>query len=89
MVKSIGEKASADSKERGKQSFNFQREKAKYRLAAKEFLNGCGVDRLIAGHTHIADDYEWEEKGYHNVGYPPKDKVFLKLDKDGVERVLI
>jgi len=87
IVESIGSKASNNSRQRGLSSFDPIREKAKYRAAASELLKKNSWDYLVAGHTHIADDFDMDGKTYLNIGFPPKDKSFLRLGPDGVERV--
>ena len=86
LVESIGEKASQDSRERGKQSFDHTKEKEKYRLAAQEYMELKGIDALVAGHTHIQDDFFWENRSYHNIGFPLRDKSFVVYSENGLER---
>lgn len=87
MVESIGAKAANNSRQRGSSSFDPVKEKAKYRAAASEMLQNNQWDYLVAGHTHIADEYEKEGKTYFNIGFPPRDKSFLMLGPDGAERI--
>lgn len=87
MVEAIGQKASDDSRKRGSESFNRERERKKYRLAAESFLPAKDADIMVSGHTHIKDDHYWEAYSYHNIGFPLKDRSFLLLGAEGVERV--
>lgn len=89
IVETLGDKASNNSREKSAITFDFEKEKSKYRKAAKIFLENNSYDCLIAGHTHIEDSIEWNGKSYHNIGFPPKSKSFLFIGKDGVERVAL
>ncbi len=87
MVESIGSKAASSSRNRGSISFDLVKEKAKYRAAATDILKQNPWDYLVAGHTHIADEFEREGKTYLNIGFPPRDQTFLRLGPEGAERV--
>ncbi|MBC77342.1 MAG: hypothetical protein CME64_15160 [Halobacteriovoraceae bacterium] len=89
LVEHIGDKASSNSRERGKASFVYDQEKAKYREAAKEFLENIGGQILVAGHTHIPDIYSWNGKTYANIGFPPRDNEFLFIENGKLQKVLI
>ncbi|MEX1099601.1 MAG: metallophosphoesterase, partial [Bacteriovoracaceae bacterium] len=73
IVEKIGDKASENSRERSKDSFNYHKEKEKYRQAVQVFGADLNVDRIIGGHTHIQDEFFWKDKAYYNIGYPLKD----------------
>lgn len=86
-VESIGERASENSRRRNRPVFNYEKEKAKYRKAADEFMEKNGLDCVVSGHTHILDDYRSKSGYYINIGFPPKDKTFTRVGEDGVERI--
>lgn len=78
LIELIGNKASNNSKQRGKKTFNFDFAKKKYIAGAKSFIDEVKVDGVICGHTHIQEKYTYPDKTiYLNCGYPKKDKNFL------------
>lgn len=85
-VEAIGERASSDSKRRGKAVFDYESARDKYRAAAKTLLQDSPFDGLVAGHTHIQDELSWDGKFYVNIGFPPRDKNFLVLSESEVIR---
>lgn len=87
MVEAIGSKAANNSRQRGSQSFDPTKQKAKYRALATELLKNGQWDVLVAGHTHILDDYKTDGKQYLNIGFPPRDKNFLKIGPEGPRRI--
>lgn len=87
IAESIGEKASENSRERGKSSFEYERVKNHYREMAKNYLSESKYSRMVAGHTHIIDEYEFDGKTYLNIGFPPKDEMFLMISPEGHERI--
>ena len=89
LVNYLGDKASSDSRERGRAKFNYNREKAKYREAAKSYLNKHATDVLVAGHTHICDKVTWDGKTYVNIGFPQRDQTFLHISKEVIEMISI
>lgn len=89
LVTYLGDKASSDSRERGRIKFDYNREKAKYREAAKNYLTKNATDILVAGHTHIIDKVTWSEKTYVNIGFPLRDQKFLHIVKGEIEMISI
>lgn len=87
VVEAVGRRASENSRQRGRETFDFDRQKERYRKAAERFLDASPADLLVSGHTHIADDHYFEGGSYHNVGFPPKDNAFLLVDEQGVHRI--
>lgn len=73
MVQKIGSWASQDSRNRKRKKFDYQSAKAKYRKGA-EILSANGFDIIVAGHTHIEDDFQGKSKNgdfqYLNNGFP-------------------
>ncbi len=79
-IKKIGEKASADSKQRNSRAFDYEKSKELYREGAERVLRNNRVDYLIAGHTHIIDNYQSVDGLYLNNGFPLKDKTFIEIE---------
>ncbi len=71
----IKEKFSNKSKEMQK-DFDFKKSKEKY-LSYVDSLRK-DFDLILLGHSHIFEDLHF----YKNVGFPPEDKKFLKLDSN-------
>jgi UDP-2,3-diacylglucosamine hydrolase len=84
MVQKIGSWASQDSRNRKSKKFDYQSAKAKYRTGA-EILSENGYDIIVAGHTHIEDDYHGSSGHgkfqYINNGYPVKTRKIIVYDK--------
>ena len=84
MVQKIGSWASQDSRNRKSKNFDYQKAKEKYRIGA-EILADSGVDIIVAGHTHIEDDYKGKANNgnfhYLNSGYPAKTRKIVVYDK--------
>ncbi|MCT4642529.1 MAG: UDP-2,3-diacylglucosamine diphosphatase [Bacteriovoracaceae bacterium] len=52
-IKWVGDRASKNSRKRGKKKFNYEKAKKKYLRLLCEFQNIKGYDYYILGHTHI------------------------------------
>jgi UDP-2,3-diacylglucosamine hydrolase len=77
----LGKKASSNSKKRGKKVFNFDKSKEKFREAAiLQFQDGFDV--VIFGHSHILDDFKFNNRRYLNCGYPSQDKKFIHISEE-------
>lgn len=80
ILQKFGAWASRDSKRRGKKTFNFTAARNKYREGAR-VISQTGVDYIVAGHTHILENFSEEYKGnkfiYLNNGFPIKDGYFI------------
>lgn len=83
-LQSFAKWASSDSKRRGKKTFDMEVARNKYREGAR-VISQTGVNYIIAGHTHILENFEDEYKGnkftYFNNGFPLRDKVFISYDQ--------
>jgi UDP-2,3-diacylglucosamine hydrolase len=66
----LAQKASKNSKERGRKAFNYNKLKNKYLKNAQEIINDESLDYLIAGHTHIPENMKFNKGQYINNGYP-------------------
>lgn len=84
LIKFIAHRASRNSRERGKIDFDENRYREKYRKGAEHFFHhktSEDIDVLIAGHTHIQDDYViHKNKRYINGGAAPLEKKVLIYD---------
>jgi len=87
IIKNVGEKASDDSKERNSRAFDYEKSKYLYRAGATLVLKDTEVKYLVAGHTHIIDNYNSEHGLYINNGFPLKDETFIEVDSSGCRLV--
>lgn len=83
-LQKFGSWASDDSKKRGKKTFNLEMAREKYRQGAREIAQ-LGVNYIIAGHTHIAENFEDNSTSYQftylNNGLPVRDGFFISYDE--------
>jgi UDP-2,3-diacylglucosamine hydrolase len=87
IIKKVGEKASDDSKQRNSRAFDYEKSKELYRHGAISILEENNIDYLVAGHTHIIDNYTNEYGLYINNGFPLKDGTFIEVGSSGCELV--
>ncbi len=76
----LGEKASGNSKKRGKKSFDYSKTQERYRKNALHVIEDKNCDVLIFGHTHIQENQTIDNKQFINNGFPVKDKSFVHYD---------
>jgi UDP-2,3-diacylglucosamine pyrophosphatase LpxH len=77
----LGKRASMNSKKRGKKVFNYDQCKEKFRDSAiLQFQDGFNT--VVFGHSHILDDYKYNNRKYLNCGFPSKDKKFIHITED-------
>ena len=90
IIKKIGEKASADSRKRGKHYFDETKNREKFRISATQVAKQ-GFDVVILGHSHICENYNGFYSGksflYINNGLPSKDKKFIFIDEGKVDLI--
>jgi UDP-2,3-diacylglucosamine hydrolase len=79
-VRAVGDKASRDSKKRGKKHFDPNLYRSRYRNGAEKVLSDTKTDFLVCGHTHIKEDYECRFGRYINIGFPQIDRTYLLID---------
>lgn len=89
LVLSLGDKASNNSRNRGKKTFNKEQFREKYRNGAMKIMKELDVDVLVCGHTHIQENYKKDAKNYINIGYPNESKEFLLISDVAEEFRLI
>jgi UDP-2,3-diacylglucosamine hydrolase len=80
----LGKNASQISKEKGKKTFNLERQKKSIR---DQLVNlNKSADFLICGHTHIKDQFALNEgrTTYYNNGYFPQEKNFIYWDGESI-----
>lgn len=80
VIKKIGDRASDNSKKRGRESFIYEKAKQKYREGAQRIISEKHIDYLIAGHTHIEENLTINDSVYINNGYPLEHKKFIYFD---------
>jgi UDP-2,3-diacylglucosamine hydrolase len=83
----IGALASSTSKTNGRKSYDFDKNKEKFRKSARVHALK-GHDFIISGHSHVKDNYKFMSKGrevvYANNGYAPNEKTFLYFDSGNI-----
>ena len=86
VLKTIGEKASAKSRKRG--SYIFDEGKVR-----KEFREGVEIttqgkfDFILGGHSHVKDEFKFNNSTYLNNGYALNTKTFISIKDHQVEFV--
>lgn len=82
----IGTRASNKSRNRNQKKYEIRDDKnvmEKFRESFRREIKRRPVDILVCGHSHVKDDYTFEEARYLNVGYARLEKTFLKISDDG------
>ena len=86
----LGDKASQDSKKRNRKDFNYADALEKYRDGARYIFKKTSVDIIIAGHTHVKDEYRFDnDKIYLNNGFPKKHKCFISISDKGNQLIAL
>lgn len=80
----LGGWAARDSRKRNKKSFDFKAAKELFRKNFEFYIGKQKEVTIIAGHTHIRDDYEFNTCRYINGGNPNVDKTFIKISDSEV-----
>ncbi len=90
LIQYLGNKASKDSKKRGKKTFDYRTMEQKYIEGAKALISEKGLDGVISGHTHIPANKTYDSgEHYLNVGFPVKHKQFLAFENEQYEFLCI
>lgn len=84
VVENLGNRASANSKQRGVKKFIYNKNKELYRQGAHTLIKQYSLDFLIAGHTHISECYEIEKSFYVNNGFPQTSGQFIYFDSNEI-----
>lgn len=82
VLKYIGERASSRSRKYGYNKFDEGKVRSKFRSGV-ERLTPKEANFIVGGHSHVQDEYVWDEKKYLNNGYPPKSGKFVLIDSSG------
>ena len=81
MIEYLGDKASKNSKKRGRKTFDKKVMEKKYIDGAMALLSEKNVDGVVSGHTHILSNHIFDDgKFYYNLGFPTKEGQFLYFD---------
>lgn len=87
-VEYIGSRAAENSRERGKKAFDYEKVKNKYRRNFEDLTRKIKFDYLIAGHTHIKDQFTANGATYVNIGFPVRDAEFVHWNQlEGISRI--
>lgn len=83
----IGARASRNSKKRSSKYFNYDEFKDLYREGAVSLFEERDCNVIVAGHTHIIDDYHCGDKQYINNGFPARDMSCISISDQSVELI--
>ena len=85
-IKWLGHWASENSRHRSGSKFDYEKFKDLYRSKVNNyFIANPKADILIAGHTHIKDKYEFDQKLYVNSGFPKVNSSAIQIKDTSIE----
>jgi UDP-2,3-diacylglucosamine hydrolase len=83
LLKKIGQWMSTNSRQKNQQKYGngsgMDRVKKRFRFFSREFFKENRAEILICGHSHVLDDYTFNQYRYLNLGFPPQNKKFLLI----------
>ena len=82
----VGERASKKSRAYGTRTYNEEEVRQKFRLGV-EAMTPELAEIVIGGHSHVVDEYRFNNKVYLNNGFPPKSRKFIVVDSEGARLV--
>jgi len=84
VLKFLGEKASKKSRKYGHSKFDQEKVRQTFRKGVEE-LTPKEARIVIGGHSHVTDEYQWDNRVYLNNGYPPASGKFVLVDATGAK----
>lgn len=85
-IEGVGSFFSKNSKKTSKKKFDPTFAIEGFRRGAQKIIDYHPVDYLIAGHSHIKDEYQINEKSlYLNNGFAPRENTYLQIHPGGHE----
>ncbi len=82
VLDAIGTRASKRSRAYGMKTFDEARVREQTRIGVRT-QTPADVDVVIGGHSHVMDEWRFDEKLYLNNGFPPRSHHFCVVDEDG------
>jgi UDP-2,3-diacylglucosamine hydrolase len=82
----VGHRASKTSRAYGHRTYNEEEVRQKFR-AGVESKTPNEAQVVIGGHSHVVDEYAFQDKLYLNNGFPPKSRKFIAVDSEGARLV--
>ncbi|MCB9060426.1 MAG: metallophosphoesterase [Halobacteriovoraceae bacterium] len=86
-VERIGGRMSQNSRNRNKDRYSDRidhKVQEKYRTKLMDFAKENGIDYLFAGHSHIKENFEYNNSFYLNNGLFPREKVVIFYDDGSI-----
>lgn len=82
VLNSLGERASKKSRAHGYRLFDENDVKEKFRRGLQQLVPPQ-AEVVVGGHSHVPDEFHWDQKVYVNNGFPAKSGKFVVVDEHG------